>query len=287
MHVEKVRIQMPPAVGPGGDNSSRLGPGPADAASSKAKATDADLLSDEASQAEHSEQAANGEKTGAPTGVLRLLQQGHFKGVADIRLRINFHDQLAAIETAQLRAVADEKVGDLAESVVPYIRDLVEKGQITEELANTLVDGFTQKVNQCVEAFLVGQTSTKEALAGELTSTFKAFVASLAAMTDQSVQTSAESAQQPEIVGDILEQVAGDTTAQAQPAEQSPDITAAFETALEQFLAELNNVRLLPELSGPQGKGAVYQKFLNIYNELQSPASEGTPAEADSVDIVT
>lgn len=27
-------------------------------------------------------------------GVVRLLHEGHFKGVADIRLRINFHEQL-------------------------------------------------------------------------------------------------------------------------------------------------------------------------------------------------
>ncbi len=286
MHVEKVHIQMPTVAGPGNDNPVRTGPAQADAASSKAKAADADLLSDEASQAE------NGEKTGNLKGVIRLLQQGHFKGVADIRLRINFHDQLAAIETAQLRAVADEKVADLAESVVPYIRDLVEKGQISEELASVLVDGFTQKVNQRVEDFLAGQTPSKEALAGELTSTFQAFVASLAAMTEQSSETAVELAQQTEIVGEILEGVAAEqvqdgTAAAEQTAEQSPDITTAFETALEQFLAALNNVRILPELSGPQGKGVAYQKFLDIYNELQHPAGESTPAEPDSLNIVT
>jgi hypothetical protein len=26
--------------------------------------------------------------------VIRLLQAGHFKGVADVRLRINFHEEL-------------------------------------------------------------------------------------------------------------------------------------------------------------------------------------------------
>ena len=31
-------------------------------------------------------------------GVIRLLQQGHFKGVADVRLRINFFDELSAID---------------------------------------------------------------------------------------------------------------------------------------------------------------------------------------------
>ena len=30
-------------------------------------------------------------------GVIRLLQEGHFKGVADVRLRINFFDELTAL----------------------------------------------------------------------------------------------------------------------------------------------------------------------------------------------
>ena len=286
MHLEKVSIQMPSAAGLGNDNPGRTGPAQADSGSPKGKAAEADLLSDEAGQAE------NGEKTGDPKGVIRLLQQGHFKGVADIRLRINFYDQLAAVETAELRTVADEKVTDLAESVVPYIRDLVDRGQISEELADTLVEGFTQKVNQSVEAFLAGQTPSKEVLAGELTSTYQAFVASLAAMTEQSGETAEGLAQQTEIVGEILEGVASEqvqdgTSAAEQTGEQSPDITTAFETALEQFLAALNNVRILPELSGPQGKGVAYQKFLDIYNELQHPAGESTPEEPDSLNIVT
>lgn len=284
MQVEKVHIQMPAAAGPGNKKPSRVAPGRADAASSKAKA--AELLSDEASQAE------DGEKTGNLKGVIRLLQQGHFKGVADIRLRINFHDQLAAIETAHLRAVADENVGDLAESVVPYIRDLVEKGQVTEELAGVLVDGFTQKVSRCVEDFLTGQTPSKEALADNLTSTFQAFVASLAAMTAQSSETADEPAQQTEIVGEILEAVAGEqddngSAAAEQTAEQSPDITTAFETALEQFMAALNDVRILPEPSGPQGNGLAYQKFFDIYSELQPTTGEHAGEDAGSLDAIT
>ena len=31
---------------------------------------------------------------GEAKGVVRLLQEGHFKGVADLRHRINFHEQL-------------------------------------------------------------------------------------------------------------------------------------------------------------------------------------------------
>ena len=43
------------------------------------------------------ENSAEGQK-----GVLRLLQEGHFKGVSDVRLRINFHDEISAMESEQL-----------------------------------------------------------------------------------------------------------------------------------------------------------------------------------------
>ncbi len=37
-------------------------------------------------------------------GVIRLLEEGHFKGVADIRLRINFAEELAGSELPELSA---------------------------------------------------------------------------------------------------------------------------------------------------------------------------------------
>ncbi len=44
------------------------------------------------------------EETQEAKGVLRLLQEGHFKGVADIRLRINFSEELAGAELPELSA---------------------------------------------------------------------------------------------------------------------------------------------------------------------------------------
>ena len=63
---------------------------------------------------ETAEPTTEGEKTtGRANGVLRLLDAGHFKGVADVRLRINFHDELspqaAAADPAEGRGVAYEK----------------------------------------------------------------------------------------------------------------------------------------------------------------------------------
>jgi hypothetical protein len=58
-------------------------------------------------------------------GVIRLLQEGHFKGTADVRLRINFADKIAALEAQQLQAVAEEKVDGILETVNTILGALV------------------------------------------------------------------------------------------------------------------------------------------------------------------
>jgi hypothetical protein len=64
-------------------------------------------------------------ETSDAEGVLRLLQQGHFKGTADVRLRINFYDKIAALEAQQLQAVAEEKVDGILDSVNTILGALV------------------------------------------------------------------------------------------------------------------------------------------------------------------
>jgi len=55
-------------------------------------------------------------------GVLRLLQEGHFKGVADVRLRINFHEELTAIAHENLVPVVEGKVAGIISMESPAAR---------------------------------------------------------------------------------------------------------------------------------------------------------------------
>jgi hypothetical protein len=59
-------------------------------------------------------------------GILRLLQEGHFKGVSDIRLRINFFNELASINAEQLQAVADEQIEGILQSVGSIVGGFIE-----------------------------------------------------------------------------------------------------------------------------------------------------------------
>lgn len=83
-------------------------------------------------------------------GVIRLLLEGHFKGVSDVRLRINLFDEIAAIEAAQMQAVTDEKMGGVLESVGGAVDSFLANSDLTEEekaAVSEAKDSFLQAVN--------------------------------------------------------------------------------------------------------------------------------------------
>ena len=57
---------------------------------------------------------------------MRLLQDGHFKGVADVRLRINFHQEITRQQTAHLKEVAQEGVAGVIETIASQVNALIE-----------------------------------------------------------------------------------------------------------------------------------------------------------------
>ncbi len=259
-------------------------------------------LSDQTTEAES--QIQSGEQTQHTKGVIRLLQEGHFKGVADVRLRINFFEELAAIEGAHVRAVAGESVSGLTEAVVPHIQGLVESGQISQELADTLTDDFRQTVNQIIESFVNGQVASREALEDKLNSALQSLLASLAAMEAQETTTIYETDDYTAPVEEILEEVALDditpepteqneqTQGETEGEEQADDLTSAFAAALRQFISSIYDTSPggasgLPPLSEPQGNGVAYQKFLDIYNELRGVTNETPAPETEILDVVT
>ena len=75
-------------------------------------------------------------------GVLRLLGEGHFKGVADVRLRMNFHAELeqkdAAAQTESARTAATQLQTDMTA--------ILEKtsGEIDEDSIGALEEVFNQ-----------------------------------------------------------------------------------------------------------------------------------------------
>ena len=200
-------------------------------------------------------------------GVLRLLQEGHFKGVADVRLRINFADELEAIEQTQRRQIVNQKIGAVLESVTSTLRS----GEPTEIPLDPLIKPFEQAVNESKENLLTAEAQSTSILTSELKSAFENLILSLT-----------EALARPEVEIPEEGSIQVDTTMDedASVSDLVAGLKAAFSSAMDDLAQELSGaMHVLPELSEPNGNGAAYDKFLNIYNEMQTP---GEPADAAS-----
>ena len=235
-------------------------------------------------------------------GVIRLLQEGHFKGVADVRLRINFHDELAAIEADQLKTAAQENIDGLLTSLAATTapEGLTEAPQLQQ----TFVDAVQQAKND----FLSAEPPSKADLIASLNAAFQAFIEGLSPATGPAEGAVAGQEETGDETEDAIEPGEEETPAQvelvgqeggefpgpaplAAPATQlEPEaasyiagLEAAFETAMNELIDALDGVVVLPELSQPTGNGVAYEKFLAIYNQLRglqvpTEGSEGTEA---------
>jgi len=74
------------------------------------------------------------EQTQELKGVLRLLQEGHFKGVADLRHRINFAEELSGVELPEPSAPKGN--GRAYEKFLAIYQGMQEPEDATETLDN-------------------------------------------------------------------------------------------------------------------------------------------------------
>lgn len=250
-------------------------------------------------------------------GVLQNLLEGHFKGVSDVRLRINFFDELAAIEAGQLQAVAEENIDGVLQAVGAIVGTLAAEGEPTEEppvelpleppvelpieppgeppveptveptgeltpelLSDVLglQETFAQTVNQLKDDFLAAETPSIAALDEGIQSAFDAFVAALESALALAPDT-----------GDVTAEEATPATLESEPGLEGfiVELRAAFDAAMDELIDAFGEVVVLPELSEPSGNGVAYEKFLAIYNGMRgvAPADEASqpvePLEAE------
>ncbi len=187
-----------------------------------------------------------------PRGVLRLLQEGHFKGVADVRLRINFHDELTALESQKLQAVAEENISGVLESVGTVVDSF-----LTGE--NKPPDEQTAAISELQETFIEAASgNNSESIAG-INTAFEDFTEALRNLFAPQVTTQEQ---------DITSDTENNETTELPWQTFIEDLQSAFEAAMDELTQTLGEVQILPELSEPNGNGVAYEKFLTIYNEL-------------------
>ena len=94
------------------------------------------------------------EKNENVKGVIRLLQEGHFKGVADIRHRINLSEELNAMENGEIQKIIGEKVSAITGGVKANLDTLLSSDNLSEEQSTSIseqMEIFTQSVDVLIE----------------------------------------------------------------------------------------------------------------------------------------
>jgi hypothetical protein len=248
------------------------------------------------------ENSAEGQK-----GVLRLLQEGHFNGVADIRLRINFHDEISAMESEQLKSAADGEV----DKFINKVTDFLKTQEQTDEDLTPVVDAFLADAENAKANFLTEENPSIDTLINDLKAAFENLVAGLNGLIPETAVEELAPLLTEEIVETVIDtvkeeepiaSVADETPIAEVPIEERPEetvvtdgpdvnappldaqiallieeLTPLFDAAASGLKDSLSHTSALPELSEPTGNGVAYEKFLNIYNELYGLGADEQP----------
>jgi len=218
-------------------------------------------------------------------GVLRLLQEGHFKGVADVRLRINFHDELAAMQTEAVQATSGEKINGVTEDIGGVVDSFIGGNGLTEEQ--------TTAIQAAQENFTAAGANS----AADLTTVFDAFIAALQNLfaqagsetppEEQPVPPEEQPAplegggEEPPVEGEggQVEMTVAATEEETGVDWQGfiENLRTTFAAGMQELTEAISGVSILPPLSEPEGKGGAYDKFLAIYNQMNGvePTAEG------------
>ncbi len=230
---------------------------------------------------------ANGDEEDRDKGVLRLLDEGHFKGVADVRLRINFFDELSARSKSDAAVAATEGATELGETVTAKLSE-VASGLNLDAAADALGSEFQTAVDESVAEFTsaIGSADTA-GLTDALKNAFDSLMGGLREM----LAPTPPAAEDPEI-GDLIPEpvLAASDSGESLPESETPPVedatppalaapdseellnqlTSVFEAGLQTLVDSVRAAAILPDPEPPaNGNGGAFEKFLAIYNELR------------------
>lgn len=234
-------------------------------------------------------------------GVLGLLQEGHFKGVADVRLRINFAEELSSIHHAGAAQAVEAGLPAVDDVVDEAIAGLIASGALDDEQTASVLlaqEEFSVAVQEAADEYANGTSPDTQGMLAKIQSAFDDLVADLnptitaLVSVEEGVPVAPSTA--PEVEAELG---AGPVPTGVDPAE-SPAPASAFETFIEELTAAFNNAvesfqtavadaNPLPELSKPTGNGVAYQRFVNLLNDMQTaqdkPETAGRTNPIDTV----
>ena len=209
-------------------------------------------------------------------GVLRLLQEGHFKGVADVRLRINFHEQLQALDKAAAQETSGQALGAFDQAVADSIAQHPQAPQsVVEQL-----QGFQTSLQE-IAASGDGAESMGDAVGA-------AFADLMAALRDFSKPESEDSPEEDvATVSGVADDTSPDGAVAAGPTDDGFDAEALMsqlETGFSDFEAALASTSETHEFTAPNGNGVAFDKFLDIYRAIST--TEPAPGADEQANLL-
>ncbi|MHC4346455.1 MAG: hypothetical protein ACYSUP_17430, partial [Planctomycetota bacterium] len=119
-------------------------------------------------QATNSVEEPQADEPDGQRGVIGLLQEGHFKGVSDVRLRINFFDEISGIEAAQVQTVTAENTAAAVASVGTVVESFLADNKLSDDQSTAISDAeqaFEQAVSDAEDKTLALNNAFAELLA--------------------------------------------------------------------------------------------------------------------------
>lgn len=198
-------------------------------------------------------------------GVMRLIENGHFagKGVADVRLRINFHEQLQSLDNAKAQEATRQALGELKQ----FVSDTI------QAFSANLTDGLPEAVQtfQDVINELDGDAADIDSTGIAVREAFAWVVGSLSAEEPADPETAPDHESNSNSETSVSDLTAGVST----PLEEELDFSAealisALETGLKNFEASLASATEAHQFVRPNGNGKAFDKFLEVYESLSA-----------------
>ena len=200
-------------------------------------------------------------------GVMRLFESGHFegKGVAELRLSINFFEQIQSLNKTKAEEATQQALGELEQ----FVSDTVEEFSVNPAV----------ELPEEVQTFqnVLKELGAGGADAGSVGSAVHEAFASLVASLSPDASPDTEQASDSETDSNTETSVSDVTTAGSAP----PDgelgfnveaLISTLETGVSNFEASLASATEVHQFVRPDGNGKAFDKFLEIYESLSADA---------------
>jgi hypothetical protein len=211
-------------------------------------------------------------------GVIRQLQAGHFQGVADVRLRINFAEEIAALQsqaTSRVVAPGPEAVSAEVNRVIDAFIAQNDLDSETIQQVQDARDALELSLSSTFEAFASSGDVNGQSLIDAVSATINEFIGTIEALlpvdlpevNPEAVDVEAATvAIQGEVPADgVVSATTEDVLPLAQLVTQLRD---ALDNIIQGLQTQFDAAQVLPPLSASNGNGRAYDRFVAILNGL-------------------